>query len=100
MNPDDAFESILASLYRAMLDDAQWPAASALIDEVCGIGGSSLVVGEGSSGGERIHFARYLCRGESRQDLARYCFDIHYPTTRACAGSWNCPKADWFISLT
>ena len=35
MNPDDAFERILESLYRAMLDDAHWPAASALIDEAC-----------------------------------------------------------------
>ena len=35
MNLDDAFERILESLYRAMLDDAHWPAASALIDEAC-----------------------------------------------------------------
>ena len=30
-----------------MLDDARWPAASALIDEACGITGNDLMVGEG-----------------------------------------------------
>ena len=79
MNPDDAFERILASLYRAMLDDARWPATSALIDEACGMVGSALVVGEGSGADERIHFARFLYRGESRQDLEREYFDIHFP---------------------
>ena len=39
MNPDDAFERILASLYEAALDDARRAVASALIDEACGVGG-------------------------------------------------------------
>ncbi len=83
MKPDDAFERILALLYEAALDDARWPAASALIDEACGIGGSSLTVGEGtddgSGGGDRIYFARYLRRGENREDLAREYMGVHYP---------------------
>ena len=79
MNPDDAFERILALLYRAMLDDARWPAASALIDEACGVRGNALTVGEGTGGGDRIHFARLLSRGECRQELAREYFDVHYP---------------------
>ena len=78
MNPDDAFERILASLHEAMLDDTRWPATSALIDEACGTGGSSLVVSEGSGREHRIHFARLLYRGESRQDLAREYFEVHY----------------------
>ena len=78
MNPDEAFERCLESLYEAALDDARWPAASAMIDEACGIEGSSLVVGEGAGGEDRIHFARLLYRGESRQDLAREYFDVHY----------------------
>ena len=78
MNLDAAFERCLESLYEAALDDARWPAASAVIDEACGIEGSSLVVGEGSGGEDRIHFARLLYRGESRQDLAREYFDVHY----------------------
>ena len=79
MNPDDAFERILASLYRAMLDDAHWPATSALIDEACGMVGSALVVGERSGGKDRIYFARHLYRGESRQEVTREYLDVHYP---------------------
>ena len=47
MNNQDAFERILASLYKAMLDDAHWPATSALIDEAIGLTGNGLMVGEG-----------------------------------------------------
>ncbi len=36
INDQDAFERILGSCYEAMLDDAHWPATSALIDEACG----------------------------------------------------------------
>ena len=79
MNLDDAFEGCLESLYEAALDDARWPAASALIDEACGVGGNALTVGEGSGGEDRIHFARLLYRGESRQDLVREYFEVHYP---------------------
>ena len=35
MSRQAAFEDILASLHEAMLDDAHWPATSALIDEAC-----------------------------------------------------------------
>ena len=79
MNPDDAFERILASLYQAMLDDAHWPATSALIDEACGVMGSGLVVGESSGGEDRIYFARLFYRGENGVDLHREYFDRYYP---------------------
>ena len=79
MNPDDAFERILASLYEAMLDDARWPATSALIDEACGMVGNALVVGERSGGEERIRFVRHLYRGETRQEVIREYFDVHFP---------------------
>ena len=79
MNPDDAFERILALLYEAMLDDARWPAASALIDEACGMVGNALVVGERSGGGHLIHFVRHLYRGETRQEVIREYFDVYYP---------------------
>ena len=79
MSPDDAFERILASLYRAMLDDARWPATSALIDEACGVAGNALTVGEGTGGEHRIHYARLLSRGACRHDLAREYFELHYP---------------------
>ncbi len=79
MHPDDAFERCLESLYEAALDDARWPAASALIDEACGVRGSCLVVGEDNGREDNIYFARLLYRGESREDLAREYFDVHYP---------------------
>ena len=44
MNNPDAFERILASLYEAMLDDAHWPATSAMIGEACGITGNALLL--------------------------------------------------------
>ena len=57
--------------------------SGALIDEACGIGGSSLTVGEGtgdgSGGGDRIYFARYLRRRENRKNLAREYMGVHYP---------------------
>ena len=78
MNPLDAFERILASLHQATLDDAHWPATAALIDEAVGATGNALVVGEESGDDVRIYFARYLHRGEHRQDLAREYFDVYY----------------------
>ncbi len=79
MNSLDAFDRILASLYRATRDDDHWPATATLIEEVCGTVGNGLVVGEGSDGHDRIYFTRLLYRGESRQDLAREYFDVYYP---------------------
>ena len=80
MNPDDAFERILESLYEAALDDARWPAASALVEESVGASGSALIVGEGYDDDDlRIYFARYLRRSESAQDQAREYFDTYHP---------------------
>lgn len=53
MNPDVAFERCLELLYEAALDDARCPAASAPIDEVYGVGGNALTVGNGTGGGDR-----------------------------------------------
>ena len=33
MNPDEAYDRIVASLYRSARDDAHWPVAGALIEE-------------------------------------------------------------------
>ena len=93
MNPVDAFERVLASLYEAMLDDACWPAASALIDEACGLRGNALIVGEGLGDDVRVHFARYLYRGEADQDPVRAYFEV-------CPGSAGCPMAGWSTSPT
>ena len=84
MNPLDALDRILASLHRAGLDDAHWPATAALIDEACGIAGNVLVVGEGSGDDARVYFAQYLFnRGEPRPDLAREYFNVYHPHDEA-----------------
>ena len=83
MSSLDAFLHILESLHEAMLDDAHWPATAALIDEACGIGGSALVIGEGFGADVRVHFARYLYRGERRQDLEREYFEVYHPHDEA-----------------
>ena len=79
MQPEDAFEGIIASLYEAMLDDAHWPETCTLIDEACRIAGTALVVGDRSGGPGHIHFARYLHRGKIQHERAREYFDVWHP---------------------
>ena len=79
MNLQDTFERILASLYRATLDDAHWPATAALIGEACGLVGHSLGVGEGSGDAVRVNFAGFYRRGERRRDLEREYLEIYFP---------------------
>ena len=79
MNPDDAFERVFSSLYEAALDDARWPAATAELEEAVGADGNALIVGEGLGEDVRIHFARYLRRGENVEDQAREYFNVYHP---------------------
>ena len=80
MSDQDAFERILASVYDAMLDDARWPAASALIDEACGLTGNDLMVGEGPKDDVRARFVGGYCRGQRREDLEREYLEDYHPT--------------------
>ena len=76
----NAFERILASLHEAALDDARWPATSALIDEALGTHGSTLACGDGASDEDyRIHFMWTCLRGERRRDLERLWLETLYP---------------------
>ena len=79
MNPHDAFESILLSLHRAMLDDAHWPATAALIDEAVGTACSGLGVSEGFDNDAHVHFVGSYHRGERRRDLEREYLDVYHP---------------------
>ena len=54
MNPRDAIDGVLESLRQAMLDDARWPAATARIDEACGLVGNALAVGATSGHDEHV----------------------------------------------
>ena len=85
MNPDDAFGRILALLYEAALDDARWPAASALIEEACGAVCNALSVGDGAG----VHFNRLLYRGELRQDLAREYIEVYLPRDEGPPRLWR-----------
>ena len=79
MPPSDAYERCLELLYQAALDDARWPAASALIDEACGSAGNALAVGEVSGADGRVNFTGFYLRGERRTDLEREYFNVYYP---------------------
>ena len=80
MSDQDAFERVLATMYDAMLDDARWPAASALIDEACGIEGNDLMVGEGPKDDVRALFVGIYSRGQRREDLEREYLERYHPT--------------------
>ena len=82
MSPLDAFDRILRSLHQAMLDDAHWPATSALIDEGCGMRGNGLVVGDGSDA-SAVYFSMYLSHGERLQDLEREYFEAYHDRDEA-----------------
>jgi len=56
MSEQDAFGRILESLCDAMLDDAHWPRASALIDEACGVTGNDVLVTDGPKDDVRVLF--------------------------------------------
>ena len=79
MSQYDTFDRILTLLHEAMLDDAHWPATSALIDAACGMTGNKLIVAEGFGSDVRILSARFYCRGERRQDLERTYFEVYHP---------------------
>ena len=74
------FDRILALLHEASLDDARWPAASALIDEACRARGNSLVFGAARPGEDiRIFFGWFYYRGQRDGGLEREYFDVYHP---------------------
>ena len=80
MSQQDRFDRILESLHDAALDDARWPAASALIDEACGARGSALIVGQGHSQEDgAIFLARFCRRGQRYEDREQWYFDDYFP---------------------
>lgn len=79
MSQLDTFHRILQSLHRAMLDDAHWPATSALIDEACDATGNALLVGEGTGADVRVAFMAGYFRGQRRHDLERDYLQNYHP---------------------
>ncbi len=79
MSHQDLFDRIVASLNEAMLDDADWPQASALVDEICGSKGNILVSGEGGLGDDlEVYFARCCYRGERREEFEEEYFRLYH----------------------
>lgn len=79
MNQLDTFNALLVSLHQAMLDDAHWPTASALIDDACEAKGNALLIGEGAGDDVRVVFMAGYVRGERREDLERDYLDNYHP---------------------
>ena len=79
MSAQDAFDRILASLYDAMLDESQWPATSALIDDACGMQGNALLIGDGPPDAVRVFCAGFYYRGQRRPDLEREYLEVYHP---------------------
>ena len=80
MSGPDPFGRVLEALHAAAFDDAGWPAASALIDELCGSKGNILVSGDGAPPEAiDVFHARFCYRGELRPDLQREYFEVFYP---------------------
>lgn len=74
MDTRDTLARLLTALHEAALDDALWPATSALIDDACGMPGNALVVSEGSGEHSSVLFARSYRRGRRNEDLEQYYF--------------------------
>ena len=80
MGDHDVFERIAASLHEAALDDARWPAASALIDAACGIHGSALLIGDGPTEHVQARFIGLYYRGQRAEELEREYLEDYHPT--------------------
>ena len=93
MSDPDTFERILASLYNAMLDDAHWPATSALIDEACNLTGNALMVGEGPKDDVRALFVGLYYRGQRREDLEREYLEVYHPINEAIPRQLQLPAS-------
>ena len=75
----DPFDRVVAALQRAALDGSHWPAASALIDEVCGVAGNGVIVGDDAG----VYFAQFIYRGERRRDREREYFEVYHDIDEA-----------------
>lgn len=103
MSGPNVLEGAIGALNKAMLDDAQWPWASSVIDEAIGSKGSMLTFGEDHPGGSiEIYFSRCFSRGVDRSDWQREYFrdyharDEHLPRLRVLPDSKIVPLVELF----
>lgn len=70
MDKQAGIDRVIASLLDAQLDDTRWSAASALLDEACGLSGNHLAVIRGNSAEDaEFLFGKLYKRGESDEEL-------------------------------
>ena len=80
MDQQDRFDRIIASLHETMLDESHWRETSALIDDVCGITGTHLVLlGDDTHGDATWLFDKPYWRGELREDIGRDYAENYFP---------------------
>ena len=79
MSDHDTFARIVSSFHEAALDDARWPATSALIDDACGIHGNALLIAEGPRDNVRVFFVGLYYRGERDEDVEREYLGVYHP---------------------
>ncbi len=95
MSNRSAFGRILASLHDAVLDDAHWPACSALIDEACRTKGNILSFARGQSPDDvEIYLARLYYHGERHHAVERAYFDRYYPQDERIPRLMRLPDSD------
>ena len=79
MSVQDVFEGVLSTLHDATLDDAYWPAASALINDACGTKGMGLWISEGFGHDARVLFGRLFYRDQRHPELEQEYMENYYP---------------------
>ena len=79
MSERDAFDRVVATLHEASFDDARWPAASGLIDDVLRANGNSLGFGSGTpEEGIQIYYAGFFRGGQRLRAFEREYFGVYY----------------------
>lgn len=79
MSQQDRLDRVLASLHEAALDDSLWPAASGLIDQLCGSKGNILVTGDGTAADDiQVFFASFCYRGQIHPEWQREYFKVFH----------------------
>ena len=95
MSWPDIYERLLASMHAAVLDDAHWPACSALIDEACQTKGNILTFACGQSQKDvEIYLAPLYYRGERHYELECAYFDVYYPIDERIPRLMRLPDSD------
>ena len=82
--PADPVERIVAALHEAAFDAGAWPPATALIDDVCGLQGSQLLVVDAQGPAPRYCFGWFHSHGRVRPDFERE-YVRHFPDDQRVA---------------